>query len=658
MSRFASLLAGTVMLAATFTYSLPVAQAQVTPDGGTATGVTIAGDGRITVDIAPVGASQISRNTFTDFSVPLAGVDLNNTLIGARTILSEVTSANRSFINGPVEIVGQRAHFILANPNGITVDGGRFINTGGVTLNAGTAALVAAGGQTNVVTTTHPDADILIGPGGLSGAMTGLQLAAGQLSIDGPVVNENTSPFAQIAALAGNIEISHDSTVLPGSTLQEHATITDLPGASDAILVDVTPRGSLTASRVAMRVSADGAGVSFAGNGLASLGTFRIDTRGHVAVGGGVVRAEADLSVRAESVAVLNAPARQGNLESLSGAVTIIARQGDIALEGRITGVRMTGGDPDSRGGTTLIAARDIRLLSENADRLAIAFASDGDLVAEAGRSIVNRNGRLLSNARIDLRAAVALDNLTDRLDDASATTQVVRGRRTWFSFIFGRPRTTITTQRFASLRIPGEQASIAGASVFIVAPDIHNSGNIFSLDGPMVIDTARLTNQGNAGGELRLVKRCRLTCWSRGFSTAQLSGGAINSAIGLSIEASAYILNDGGSLLALGNLELEAPRIENRAMFLPAIASPPGGMRNFFVGRKAIFAMEPFGGSMFSSQGELRLTSPAPVLSDGGTFTGAVGVFAPGGIDSVRSRLPIGGVAVQRIGLFEGWLP
>ena len=146
----------------------------------------------------------------------------------------------------------------------------------------------------------------------------------------------------------------------------------------------------------------------------------------------------------------LNAPARQGNLESLSGAVTVIARQGDIALEGRVTGVRMTGGDPDSRGGTTLIAARDIRLLSENADRLAIAFASDGDLVAEAGRSIVNRNGRLLSNAQTDLRATVELDNRTDRLDDASAMTQVVRGRRTWFSFLFGRPRTTITTQRFS----------------------------------------------------------------------------------------------------------------------------------------------------------------------------------------------------------------
>ena len=111
MSRFASLLAGAVVLVATFTYGAHVAQAQVTPDGGTATGVAIAGDGRITVDIAPVGASQISRNTFTDFSVPRAGVDLNNTLIGARTILSEVTSTNRSFINGPVEIVGQRATF-------------------------------------------------------------------------------------------------------------------------------------------------------------------------------------------------------------------------------------------------------------------------------------------------------------------------------------------------------------------------------------------------------------------------------------------------------------------------------------------------------------------------------------------------------------------
>ena len=42
----------------------------------------------------------------------------------ARLILNEVTSTNPSFLQAPIAVVGPRAHFILANPNGITVDGG------------------------------------------------------------------------------------------------------------------------------------------------------------------------------------------------------------------------------------------------------------------------------------------------------------------------------------------------------------------------------------------------------------------------------------------------------------------------------------------------------------------------------------------------------
>ena len=88
---------GLLMIAASA--ALP-ASAQVVPDGGTATTVTVDGSGRTTVGIAPAGAGDISRNSFTDFSVGTAGVDLDNRLVGARTILSEVTSANRSVISG------------------------------------------------------------------------------------------------------------------------------------------------------------------------------------------------------------------------------------------------------------------------------------------------------------------------------------------------------------------------------------------------------------------------------------------------------------------------------------------------------------------------------------------------------------------------------
>lgn len=143
----------------------------------------------------------------------------------------------------------------------------------------------------------------------------------------------------------------------PGSTSERYAHRTDLGGASDAVLVDVTPRGSLTASRVSVAVSAAGAGVSFAGEGRASIGEIRIDASGRVAAPGGVLRGETGAAIRAGSIAVLNAPLRQGAVESLSGGVTLIAQSGDITIEGRVTGVRRTPGDAQSRGGATLEAA-------------------------------------------------------------------------------------------------------------------------------------------------------------------------------------------------------------------------------------------------------------------------------------------------------------
>ncbi|MCC5979361.1 MAG: filamentous hemagglutinin N-terminal domain-containing protein [Salinarimonas sp.] len=657
MSGFARLAGfhGIVIVAA---LSVSAAQAQVVPDGGTATTVTIDGSGRPVVGIAPAGAGDISRNTFTDFSVGAVGVDLDNRLIGARTILSEVTSANRSVIGGPLEVLGPRAHFILANPNGITVDGGRFINTGGVTLNAGPARLEVSGGQTDVVTTTDPDADILIGPEGLSGAMSSLQLAAGRLRIDGPVLNENTSPFADIALVAGNAELTHDSSVVPGTTTSPFATRTDLPGSDGSVLVDVTPRGSLTASRVSVAVSAEGAGVSFAGTGLASIGEFSIDGQGQVRVDGGTVRAERDLAIRAHEITVLNAPEREARVESLSGAVTLRADLGNIDITGRVTGVSRSGTDPDSLGAVTLRASDSINLLGESADRLTIVFASDGDLVARASAAIRNDNARLLANAMVDLEAGTRIDNITRFSQPRPPRVEIVHSPRGLFSFLFGRPRTTRTTYHYGRAAVAGEIASIAGERIVIDTPHLFNSGNIFALDGPAVINATRVHNQGTAVGQFSTIKRCRIVCWSRGYSTANILGGQISAAAGLAITAGESIGNDAGAFLALGNMELDAPFISTRARFLPTVINPPGGLRNLFAGRRAFVAQEAFGGTITSSGGSILLTSTQPVRVISGEIEGSVGVTATAGFARSGDRLPVGGVMAQRIGLFADWLP
>ncbi|MEB6591686.1 hemagglutinin repeat-containing protein [Pseudomonas asiatica] len=106
------------------------------------------GHGVPVIDIVPPNASGLSHNQFIDYNVGTPGLVLNNAtqagqsqLAGAlaanpqfqgqaaSTILNEVVSRNASLIEGPQEIFGRPADYILANPNGITLNGGSFINT-------------------------------------------------------------------------------------------------------------------------------------------------------------------------------------------------------------------------------------------------------------------------------------------------------------------------------------------------------------------------------------------------------------------------------------------------------------------------------------------------------------------------------------------------
>ncbi|WP_408202503.1 two-partner secretion domain-containing protein [Paraburkholderia sediminicola] len=143
---------------ATFAVAASAAHAAgIVPDGGTATAVTTSPAGRQTVNLAPT-IGGVSNNTYTSFNVSKVGADLNNVGINARTIVNQVTSTNPSLIQGDINVLGPSANVILANPNGITIDGGSFVNAGHVVLSTGQVSfddLVPAPGvtQRNVVLT-------------------------------------------------------------------------------------------------------------------------------------------------------------------------------------------------------------------------------------------------------------------------------------------------------------------------------------------------------------------------------------------------------------------------------------------------------------------------------------------------------------------------
>ena len=131
----------------------------IVPDNGVSKNLQVdkAANGVPLVNIEAPDNNGTSHNVYKDYNVDGRGAilnnskDMTNTQLGgiildnpnlqggreASTIINEVSGVNKSRIEGYQEIAGKKANYILANPNGIYINGAGFINTGNVTLTTG-----------------------------------------------------------------------------------------------------------------------------------------------------------------------------------------------------------------------------------------------------------------------------------------------------------------------------------------------------------------------------------------------------------------------------------------------------------------------------------------------------------------------------------------
>ena len=237
--------------------------------------VLVAPNGVPVVVIATPSAAGVSRNRFTQFDVDANGLIINNSrstaqsqlggfLQGnpylaagaARIILNEVNSSNPSYLNGPVEIAGQRAEFILANPSGIQVNGTTFINASTVTLTTGTPQF------------------------GASGNLAGYAVRGGTVTIGGTGMDASASDYTAILARAAQINAglwAKDLKIVTGvndisadASLVTQVSSTAGTGATPRFALDVAALGGMYSGHIFLVGTEAGLGARNAGSIIAS----------------------------------------------------------------------------------------------------------------------------------------------------------------------------------------------------------------------------------------------------------------------------------------------------------------------------------------------------------------------------------------------------
>ncbi|WP_253593532.1 filamentous hemagglutinin N-terminal domain-containing protein [Burkholderia multivorans] len=661
--------------------------AGIVPDGGTATTVSIAPNGRQLVNLAPAVAG-VSSNTYSSFNVTTAGATLNNTGINARTIVNQVTSTNRSLIEGEIAVAGPRANVVLANPNGITVNGGSFVNTGHVALSTGTVSFndlqIAPGViQRNIVLDTSTGT-IVVGPGGLTGALIGLDLIAKNIVVDGPIDNTFSSATAGVRLLAGRSRVELNTGLSPSDNANDwlsRSATTD-PDTASSYAIDITAAGSLTSGRVQLIVTDRGPGVRSAGAMSASLGDFTLTSNGNVEVSHAKIDVARDLDVSSQggitltdtevkangghaSVSAADAIALTGSSvmayssvklngagialnpdEAMTGS-TVASSQSGVVLKSAadivnvgslVQGQTAIASDADSAGAVTLNAAGRILNQSLPQTRLGILFGVQGDVSLTAGADIVNQNARILSNRSISIDAGGDLQNIVDH------STGVQNGAVVGFSeqggrFLFLRHRSDGFTVDYGALADASKLAYITAdaGNVTVRAANVANIGGSILSNGGAIDIAARdnIVTQAIFTGQASYRRSCFIFCRASASSNVQAFGGVIEANADIALKAGTQITNTGGTVLALGALTLDAPKTLAQGVPGYTVINRNHDLKAWFGNRWAAIYAADTGGLFTGGTGKVRLTGEADI--DGGAYSAPDGVLAAGGIVTIR---------------------
>ncbi|MFV7500380.1 DUF637 domain-containing protein [Acinetobacter pittii] len=345
----------------------------------------------------------ISHNIYKQFDVLAEGAVLNNSRQGAttktvgnvaanpflgtgeaRVILNEVNSSAASRFEGNLEVAGQMADVIIANPSGINIKGGGFINANKAIFTTGKPQLNADGSikqftvdQGKITVSANPNSKF--GLGGNNNDANYVDLYARALELSAELRAKN-----DIQVIAGANNVSAD--------LQDVTAKTGT-GTAPTLAVDVKALGGMYANNIYLMGTEKGLGVTNAGT-IQAVNNLVITSAGKI-----------------EHSGIISSTSKTQGLVNIQTTGTGVA--GDINNSGTISGKRIV--NLDSANDLN-ITAKEVKI--DEGNNTALILAANGNInlkneiqlknsAVDGGIYLNANNINLEGNATIDGKADV-----------------------------------------------------------------------------------------------------------------------------------------------------------------------------------------------------------------------------------------------------------
>lgn len=387
----------------------------------------------------------------------------------ARLILNEINSTAATRFEGNLEVAGQRADVIIANPAGINIKGGGFINANKAIFTTGKPQLNADGSLKQFIV---DQGKVIVS------ANTGSNLGLGG--------NNNNADYVDIYARAlelnAQLHANQDINVITGTNTISASleSIESKPStvAAPALAVDVKSLGGMYANNIYLMGNEKGLGVSNAGT-LRAVNSLVVTSAGKI--------------VHSGTISISD---KKSGLVSVSTTGT--GADADIAVSGSINGYGLINVDS---GNDLNLTAKDITVNydAETKNSAALIVNAKGNVSLAAGTKINNlstagdlyldaKNITLAANSEIRSNRNTATINAEESLT-ANDTARLVAAKDL-----------NISTNKDLKLLGSTLHASLGSINIQSAA----DSANLLQLDGGTVYAGQNLNIYGTGDVSLK----------------------------------------------------------------------------------------------------------------------------------------------------------